>query len=148
MTEPVIRRVDSADLPGFSDLRVLAAEEGYRFLDRAEAEWLDGTNRFDRAGEGFFMAHLGEAVVGVAGLNRDPFIPDPSVGRLRRVYVAPNVRNRGIGGHLVTTCLESAAGHFTRVRLRAENPAAARLYEALGFAPVDETDATHSITIR
>jgi len=146
MTAAIVR-LGSGDLPDFSNLVALARDEGYLFLTRAEAEWIDGSNRFDKPGEGLFLARIGSESVGIAGLNVDPFLEDPTVGRLRRVYVAPEVRGAGIGGDLVRACIGSAASHFSRVRLRAENPDAARLYERLGFVAVEETEATHSIEI-
>lgn len=135
--------------PSFATLVPLADAEGFRFLSRAVAEWSDGSNRFDRPGESLVVARVGPETVGVAGINVDPFLGDTAVGRLRRVYVAPPQRGYGVGRRLVVSCLEAAADHFSRVRLRTENPVAARLYESVGFIAVDEPDATHSwITVR
>jgi GNAT superfamily N-acetyltransferase len=79
----------------------------------------------------------------VGGLNRDPFAGCAEIGRIRRVYVRPAWRGKGIGRALVAALLAEARRNFTRVRLRAENPDAARLYESLGFAPNATPDATH-----
>jgi GNAT superfamily N-acetyltransferase len=82
-------------------------------------------------------------VTAVGGLNCDPFAGRPDMGRIRKVYVRPGFRGRGIGGALVTHLVAEARKHFGCVRLRAENAKAARLYERLGFVPVDSPDATH-----
>lgn len=147
MPQVVIARVDPKEDFDFTALRTLAESEGYRFLDRAEAEWNDRSNRFDRPGEALFVARQNATTVGVAGLNQDPFLSDPSVGRLRRVYVIPAARNLGIGRRLVVGRLDAAVGHFDRVRLNVENPVAARLYESLGFERVDEPHASYSLTV-
>jgi predicted GNAT family acetyltransferase len=46
---------------------------------------------------------------------------------------------------LVTTLVEQARIHFRCVRLRADNTHAARLYEKIGFAPIESPDATHML---
>jgi hypothetical protein len=54
-------------------LNLLAREarnQGQRMVERLQQEWLDGSNRFDRAGETVLIAVLNERVVGVCGLNR------------------------------------------------------------------------------
>jgi hypothetical protein len=43
----------------------------------------------------------------------------------------------------VTALVEEARKSFKCVRLRAENADAARLYERLGFLPIENPDATH-----
>jgi ribosomal protein S18 acetylase RimI-like enzyme len=65
------------------------------------------------------------------------------MGRIRRVYVKRDFRNRGIGRALMTALIDEARRSFARVRLRAESANAARLYERLGFEPVAGPDATH-----
>ena len=43
--------------------------------------------------------------------------------------------------------LAEASAVFRRVRLQAENDAAARLYERLGFIPIDDEHATHMLAL-
>jgi GNAT superfamily N-acetyltransferase len=71
--------------------------------------------------------------VGVCGLNVDPYLDDPRVGRVRNVYVLATSRGRGIGRRLVGQAIAASRGHFDRLRLRGEEPGPARLYESLGF---------------
>jgi ribosomal protein S18 acetylase RimI-like enzyme len=50
----------------------------------------------------------------------------------------------GVGQQLVLRVIQAAHGRFDELRLRTNNPAAARLYEALGFRPYDDGgDYTH-----
>ena len=120
-----------------------ALAEGYDFVQTLVEEWASAENRFHAPGE-ILCGHLDQGLlVAVGGLNCDPFAGRPDVGRIRRVYVRPAWRNRGIGRALVTSLIEQARTHFRCVRLRAENAEAARLYERIGFAPLESPDATH-----
>ena len=133
-------------VPGIEVLRQEARAEGYDFLDRLVEDWLSGENRFDGPGEIFCGCFDDRAMVGVGGLNRDPFLADPAVGRIRRVYVKQAWRKRGVGETLVRSLLATAQKSFRSVRLRAENAGAARLYERIGFAAINDPSATHILT--
>ncbi|MBI3514839.1 MAG: GNAT family N-acetyltransferase [Proteobacteria bacterium] len=134
-------------LAGFADLAAEARGQGRDFVDRMDTEWRDGSNRFDAAGEVLFGAFDGERLVGVGGLNRDPYVAAPRIGRLRHLYVLTAWRRGAAGGALVRAVVEAARGGFDCVRLRTSAPAAVRLYEALGFAPVDDPTATHILML-
>ena len=128
---------------GLDELLDEARAEGYNFLDRLAHEWESGTNRFDAPGE-TLCGHLENGLlVAVGGLNRDPFAARPDVGRIRRLYVRPEWRGKGIGAALVGALIKEARMSFACVRLRAENPGAARLYERLGFETIVDPNATH-----
>lgn len=120
-----------------------ARREGYRFVDRLQQDWNAGTNRFDKSGEVLLGARVDDRYIGVGGLNFDPFTVDATVGRIRHVYVCPSYRRSGLGFALVKALIGHARKAFSVVRLRTENPDAARLYERLGFVPVQHPDATH-----
>jgi GNAT superfamily N-acetyltransferase len=132
-------------------LRTLVADsetQGLRFVRRLDEEWAAGVNRFDRPGEALFVARDGSNVIGVGGLNVDPYADDTTVGRVRHVYVLSAYRRRGIAERLVTTIIDAARGRFQTLRLHTSNPDAARLYERLGFARhADATHCTHTLEI-
>jgi GNAT superfamily N-acetyltransferase len=106
---------------------------GLRFVRRLAEEWATGRNRFDRPGEALFGALTGGHLVGVCGLNVDPYAAAPRVGRVRHLYVLTAHRRLGVGRQLVVTVVAAAHGPFAMLRLSTANPEAARLYEALGF---------------
>jgi len=120
-----------------------AREEGFQFLETLLREWVNGKNRFNAVGEALYGYFDRGILVAGGGLNRDPFLADPSVGRIRRLYVRRAWRNRGIGGALLDTLLSAARENFRSVRLRADNPDAARLYERKGFTRIESPSATH-----
>lgn len=131
------------------DVEPLADEawaDGYAFVERMRQDWKSGDNRFDAPGERLVGAFEGRRLVGFCGLNRDPFTRE-TVGRLRHLYVDRGHRHSGVARALVASALEGASAWFQRVRLRA-TPASGAFYEHLGFVPVDEPDATHSMPLR
>ena len=130
------------------DLELLVVEsrvEGFEFVDRLVREWHSGENRFDQDGEALFAARLDGMLVGLCGVNRDPYLSDVTVGRLRHLYVARGARLLGIGRRLVHTVLEQARQHFGRVRLRTD--AAANFYASLGFSESSEENASHEVPV-
>lgn len=132
-------------------LEALAAESeraGYRFVRRLAEEWASGANRFDRPGEALFSALMAGRVIGVCGLNVDPYVAGEGVGRVRHLYVLLAYRRLGIGEQLVGRVMQAARGRFDRLRLSTQNPAAALLYERLGFHRRDAADHTHLLELR
>ena len=132
-------------LPQFDPLQQEARAEGYDFVDTTVREWSAGENQFDGPGECLCGSFDGDGLIAIGGLTRDPFLDDPSVGRLRRIYVRAAWRNRGVGKQMVQYLLHEAKTSFGAVRLRAENDLAARPYEDLGFSPLIDAEATHRL---
>jgi GNAT superfamily N-acetyltransferase len=129
------------------DVAVLVAESeqaGLSLVRRLVSEWGDGSNRFDRPGEAVFGAWVSERLVGVCGLNIDPYAGDPRVGRVRHLYVLEASRRLGVARVLMAEVLGAARGRFETLRLSTSNPAAARLYESLGFRRADGPHCTHA----
>jgi len=117
---------------------------GSRIVRRLLEDWGNGTNRFDRSGEALFGAWIDGQLVGVCGLNVDPYAGDDRVGRVRHLYVLSAYRRLGVGRALVAHVIQAARGRFDDLRLRTTNPAAARLYETFGFrACTKPGDTTH-----
>jgi RimJ/RimL family protein N-acetyltransferase len=132
------------ELPA-NTLDALVAESeraGLGLVRRLVDEWASGANRFDRPGEAFFAAMLDGRVIGVCGLNVDPYAGGPGIGRVRHLYVLTAHRRGGVGQRLVEAVVEAAGDRFGELRLRTHNPAAERLYERLGFARCTDANAS------
>jgi GNAT superfamily N-acetyltransferase len=144
----VIQRVSRLSPDHLAPLVADSEQAGLRFVRRLVDEWIEGLNRFDRPGESLFTAVRDGRLVGVCGLNVDPYSTTPRVGRLRHLYVLTPCRRTGVGRRLVETVVAAATGTFDVLRLRTSNPEAARLYETLGFERrLDEVDCTHRLTL-
>jgi GNAT superfamily N-acetyltransferase len=140
--------IQKIELPiaGLEELHAEAKKDGYNFIDTLVEEWAGGVNRFEAPGE-VLCGHLNHGqLVAVGGLTIDPFTAEPHTGRIRRVYVRSAWRNQGVGRALVSTLVEVARKSFRHVRLRAENASAARLYESMGFTPINDPGATHTLS--
>jgi GNAT superfamily N-acetyltransferase len=142
----VITKIKELDLQALDALRRESSQEGYQYIERLSDEWASGTNRFSALGEALFLATVGDQVVGVCGLNRDPYVPDPGIGRVRRLYVMRAHRRAGVGQALLKAVPAPAREHFRRLRLRTEE--AGEFYLTHGFRRIaSETDTTHAIEI-
>ncbi len=146
--EFVVRAVDGLSPEALAPLAEESERSGWRSVRRLADDLRSGANRFDRPGERLFAATYGAAVVGVCGLNVDPYADEPKVGRIRRLFVLNAYRGRGVGATLVRMAVAAAAGRFRRLRVRTENAQAGRLYERLGFLPVfGMADCTHVLEL-
>jgi GNAT superfamily N-acetyltransferase len=126
------------ELPdGFDDLVAEASGEGVRNMARLADGWAQnpqgGGARFQDDGEALLAAFLAGELAGIGGMSVEPAASEPA-RRLRRFYVRPALRRRG-----VATALASALIHegFDSVGLLTVNAgasaAAGPFWEAQGF---------------
>src|SRR5689334_14232046 len=135
-----IRTLADADLAPLVNASTM---EGFRFVTRLAAEWAGGV-RYDGPGELLLGGYDDMRLVAVGGLTPDPYSADPAIGRLRRIYVLPVARRQGVGRALVRALEAEAARWYRELVLRTDTDAAARFYEALGYASrADVGSATH-----
>ncbi len=90
-------------------------------------------------------AFVNHQLVGVCGINSDPFSPQPRAGRIRHLYISERYRRRGIGQQLLVSVITHSSAWFDFLNTHA--PAQAwPFYERLGFRPVyDEPRVTHRL---
>ena len=122
-----------------------ARGEGFSPIEWLKDQWLDGTNRFSAPGEALFVAREHGELVAICGLNQDPYDKSRAFGRLRRLYVLPRVRRRGIGRMLVEAVLACSQDQFKAVNLRTLDPRSAAFFERLGF---DRVEGVEGVTHR
>lgn len=99
-----------------------------RDLDDIEESYRRG------GGEFWVVEDAGGRVVGSCGVWPDP--GEPRLCELRKMYLAPELRGRGIGRQLLDLALDHAqAAGFRRVELETNHAmtAAIALYESAGF---------------
>ena len=96
-----------------------------------QAEFAD----FPAIYDALFLAELGGRPVGACGLK--PFTP--SVGELKRLWVAPSARGHRIGHRLTEAAIQAARREGYKKLLLDTNPGlthANRIYESLGFKDI------------
>lgn len=131
-----------------AELVAASEREDFGALATLRDAWQAGTNRFDRECEILLAARRDGQLVGICGLNRDPYCEDPRVGRVRHLYVHPGARRTGVATQLLEEVLRRAIGNFELLRLRTHRQDAAAFYLARGFAAVDdEPDCTHLLRL-
>ncbi|ALC91721.1 GNAT family acetyltransferase [Bacillus sp. FJAT-18017] len=110
-------------------------EEGFRFVERLISDYKNGSNTFNRLGEGLFGVFNEEGVlVAIGGLNQDPFSNEQYIGRLRRFYVSKEYRRNGIGSLLVKRLIDEAKRNYKILVLHTDTEQADKFYTSVGFS--------------
>ena len=141
MDQIEIRFVGDSLPEGFEILRHAADGEAYNMLGTLAREWADGTNRFNRPGEALVAAIDGNVLAGMGGMNIDPVVEGAM--RMRRFYVRPAYRRRGVARLMASALLDRAETSGRPITLNAPQAEAARFWEALGFIRDNEDGHTH-----
>lgn len=132
------------------ELNAMAAQaqlEGFGFLGRLVSEFDSGFNTFSKPGEALFEARNNGALVGIGGLNRDPYVEKVGglgVGRIRRLYVDPCARRQGVARQIMVAIEQAAQGCFAVLRLRTDTERGAMFYSQLGYKAIaNDENASH-----
>lgn len=124
---------------GIESMARAAADEGYGMISRLVVDHASGENRFDAPGEGLWELRAGAGLIGVCGLNQDPFAaPVENAGRIRRLYVIPGSRRHGVASALLTHVITAARLRFSLLTAFTTSPAATLFYTARGFQEVSD----------
>jgi GNAT superfamily N-acetyltransferase len=127
--------------PGFEVLRHAADGEAFDMLSTLAREWASGENRFDKPGEALLAAFDGQTLAGIGAMSLDPHVEGAL--RMRRFYVKPPYRRRGVGRALAKAMLDRPEVAGRTVTLNAPHAEAARFWEALGFVRDMQHGHTH-----
>ena len=119
-----------------------ADAEGIRVVRAVMDRWESGEERYGGSGEQLLVAVTDDGVVGVGGLTICPTVPGAL--RMRRFYVHPAWRRRGVAAAIASALLASWPRDVSVITCNARASAAApRFWEAMGFEPVDDAHITH-----
>lgn len=143
MTDYTIVEIDDSNISSLQKMIEESKQSGEGIVGRTVDEWLSGKNKFGNVGEKFWGLMVDNEIIGIGGLNQDPYLDDPQVGRVRHVYIMKKYRGHGLSRVLLNLIIDLAKKHYTTLRLATHNPIAASLYESLGFEKIDEIKATH-----
>jgi ribosomal protein S18 acetylase RimI-like enzyme len=140
-----LRFLTSADAAEWLGLRIAALEGDPEAFSASLEEWralgLEEVKRRLWPAEDAFVlgAFDGERMVGMAGFYREKGPKTRHKGHVWGVYVAPEVRGRGIGRRMMQTLLQSATGlegvEQILVSVATSQTAAVNLYRSIGFEP-------------
>lgn len=138
-----IRQLTPNDLDAYRRLRLSALEHeptafGASHETEAGARASQYRERLSGSAENFVLGAWHEsALVGMAGFVRETGPKRRHVGNIWGVYVEPRARGQGFGRALLTAVVDRTRKlqdlHHVRLGVTADNEAAARLYESLGF---------------
>ena len=101
----------------------------------AESNHLDPIETLERDNVTFLAAIVDGEVVGCAAVKRT----SPRYGEIKRVYVEPNVRGRGVGSALMDALESSLLAHcidVARLETGVHQHAALALYERCGYVRI------------
>ncbi len=130
-----IVRIEDGLPEGFEALRREAAAEGFRHVERLAVGYASGAMRFDGEGEALFGAVVDGELAAVGGVTRDEENPGLDARRMRRLYVRPAYRRRGVGRALAGAMIQQAMAAAPLATVNAGTPDAPAFWEAMGFAP-------------
>jgi GNAT superfamily N-acetyltransferase len=127
------------------DFGALAAEasgEGVRNMALLAAGWKAGAS-FRGEGEALFAAFRAGTLAGIGGLSVETAAPEPA-RRLRRFYVAPSFRRKGVATALASALIHEGFASASLLTVNAAaSPAALPFWEAQGFVPDTSGPWTH-----
>lgn len=135
----MVRTVEAKDVPAVVELvRTTLAEFGITFGVGAKTDdqLLHLPGSYESEAGRFFVAFDGDVLLGTAGV-----IPvEPNVYELRKMYLRPEARGRGVGQQLFDACLSFVKAKGARqlvLDTTEQMTAAIRFYEKNGFVRDD-----------
>lgn len=126
-------------------LESAARREGYHHITRLVQEWSAGETRFEHDGERLLGAYVDQALVGIGGMTVERDVAGAL--RMRRFYVHPAMRGRGVGRMLALVLLDHARSFCSLVTVHAGNDGAAKFWLSLGFQPGGWGGHTHVLEL-
>ena len=119
------------------------------FVDLLINEWIAKINCFNQEGEVLLLAKDDGKIVGLCGLNIDPYHRVSGLGRVRHLYVLSTKRRQGIGSQLIQHIIQQAKSHFDLLNLRTNNAEADKFYLAQGFQrSYERPECTHILKLK
>lgn len=145
-----IEKITNLTTIDISHLMMESKEDGYHFLERLVNDYKNGANTFDKRGEGLYGVYNEKGIlIAIGGINIDPYLNDPEIGRLRRFYVLKEYRRKGIGRFLVNQILFAARRTFKEVVLHSDTDDVECFYTSLGFSKsFGDLNSTHHIKLK
>ncbi|MGR5876884.1 GNAT family N-acetyltransferase [Bacillus pacificus] len=133
MKEIHIQQIEDLMLYEHNYLVQESKEEGFNFLIKLISEYENKINTFNKTGECLYGIFQGEKLIGIGGLNEDPYTENNKISRLRRFYILKNYRRIGLGKLLLNQLLSYAERILKVVVLHTDTKQGDAFYTANGF---------------
>ncbi|MGH0665383.1 GNAT family N-acetyltransferase [Bacillus paranthracis] len=128
-----IKQIENLMKYEFKYLVQESKEEGFNFQKKLINEYENKLNTFNKTGECLYGIFQGEKLIGIGGLNEDPYTENNKIGRLRRFYISKDYRRIGLGKSLLNKLLSHAEKNFKVVVLHTDTKQGDAFYSANGF---------------
>ncbi|MEC3855063.1 GNAT family N-acetyltransferase [Bacillus sp. WOD8 KX774193] len=142
MKDMHIQQIENLMKYEFKYLVQESKEEGFKFLKKLINEYENELNTFNKSGECLYGIFQGEKLIGIGGLNVDPYTENNKIGRLRRFYIAKDYRRIGLGKLLLNKLLSHAEKYFKVVVLHTDTKQGDVFYTANGFVKREVYEGT------
>lgn len=130
----MIKAIPSPENVDLSEILAESKAQGYGMIERLIREWQESVTNFSGENEVYFGYENRGRLLGVCGINEEPYLKVSKYGRLRHLYVLKDFRNKGIGKALVEKTIEFAKNHFDLITLLAPKDGSAdAFYKRIGF---------------
>ena len=139
-----------ATLPDDLDqLTAAARAEGFGFLDRLSARWIDGAyhdgEHAPDTDATAFAGYVDGELRAIGAQTLDSLDPDPRHRRMRHVYVRTDARRAGVGRALAGALIQEGFDLAPRLHLRATYDLSRAFWDAMGFSRTDHPTRTHEL---
>ncbi|EJV65226.1 hypothetical protein IEO_02322 [Bacillus wiedmannii] len=133
MKEKHIQQIEDLMIYEHDYLVQESKEEGFNFLIKLKSEYENKINIFNKTGECLYGIFQGEKLIGIGGLNEDPYSENNKIGRVRRFYIVKEYRRKGLGRLLLVRIISDAKKHFNIVVLNTDTVQGDKFYTSSGF---------------
>lgn len=128
------------DLP--QDIHVLAESaltEGLNIVSQLITDFETKKKQFDQPGEFLLLAYEQDKLVACGGLNLqwNDYEVEHRIGRVRRFYVLPTYRKKGVGKLLLQALEQKAKQNFSALCLNTESKDAVQFYQKMNYVFVE-----------
>ncbi len=146
--EYTLKKINTERIDFIEELVRESELEGFNFVRRTLLEWNSAKNNFSKEGESLYGVFCEGKCIALGGLNIDPYVDNPKLGRVRHLYVSKKHRRKGVAKLLLKEIVKAAKGNFQQVRLYTPSRSASQLYESFGFMRSSKEHESHIIAIQ
>jgi len=108
----MIKRISDIHSAGLDEILTESKSLGYGMIERLIFEWESGANDFRKENEAFFAYERGGKVLGVGGINEEPYLHIKHYGRMRHLYVLKEWRRNRVGTEIVKATIKLPLNEF------------------------------------